>query len=540
MPKKDNLVNKFLNYLSTEPKSTNKPSQTKNNSTQQNYQLKNRFRDGVAYHNRPSFTKISEERAMQIPAVSSSVNLISSAISKLPIYLYKTDEDGDAENVERDYRLFLLNGEPNENQTAATFKKRIIMDYLFYGGSYVYVRKKARSNEVKDLHRLPVEKVQINRYEKLGFISSYKITLDGQPENAIKTMDVACILKDTDDGYTPRGILDTGYKILSTALSEINYSGSILKNGSLPLAVLKSESQLSDEAMIRIKQDFEQLYTGGDKAGKTILLEEGLDYETVSLKPNELELTESKKSALADIARLFNIPESMINANANKYNSNEENNIHFLQYTLEPIITNIEKALNKTMLLESEKQQGYYFKFDTSVILTVTEKEKAEIAQTLNSTSAVSQNEIRKVLGLPKLEDNYMFLSQGKVFYNLETGKAFNPNMGIVFDPKNPVDTATDALKSTNDEKEEVKEKVKQELEDENDETTEDIDDKDEQLDEDLSSKNKDSNASDEELDDEDKEDESESDDVDNDKSEDKEGEDDDDEEDSKTKKRED
>lgn len=505
MPKKDSLVDRFMNYLSTEPKSTQKPSSVKNTSIQsQSYKLNKKYKNGVAYHNRPSFARISEEQALQIPAVSASANLISSAISKLPIYLYKRDDEGDSENVDDDYRLFLLNGEPNENQTANALKKRIVMDYLFHGGSYVYVRKKSRSNEVKDLYRLPIEKVQIHRYEQLGFISSYKIKLDGQPENAIKTMDVACVLKDTDDGYTPRGILDTGYRILSTALSEINYSGSILKNGSLPLAVLKSETQLSDEALERVKSDFEQLYTGGENAGKTILLEEGLEYDTVSLKPNELELTESKKAAISDIARLFNIPESMINANANKYNSNEENNIHFLQYTLEPIITNIEKAFNKTMLLESEKQQGYYFKFDTSVILTVTEKEKAEIAQTLNSTSAVSQNEIRKVLGLPKLEDNYMFLSQGKVFYNLQNGKAFNPNMGIVFDPANPVDTATDALNANNSD-EQVKEEVKKELEDEEDNI-----EKDEQ--------NSDSSDEDDKNSDEE------------DKSEDEEGEDDDDE----------
>lgn len=505
MPKKDSLVDRFMNYLSTEPSSTQKPSSVKNKSIQsQGYKLNNRYKNGVAYHNRPSFARMSEEQAMQIPAVSSSANLISSAISKLPIYLYKRDDEGDSENVDDDYRLFLLNGEPNENQTSNALKKRIVMDYLFHGGSFVYVRKKARSNEVKDLYRLPIEKVQIHRYEQLGFISSYKITLDGQPENAIKTMDVACILKDTDDGYTPRGILDTGYRILSTALSEINYSGSILKNGSLPLAVLKSETQLSDEALERVKGDFEQLYTGGENAGKTILLEEGLEYDTVSLKPNELELTESKKAALSDIARLFNIPESMINANANKYNSNEENNIHFLQYTLEPIITNIEKSLNKTMLLESEKQQGYYFKFDTSVILTVTEKEKAEIAQTLNSTSAVSQNEIRKVLGLPKLEDNYMFLSQGKVFYNLKNGKAFNPNMGIVFDPANPIDTATDALNSSNSD-EQLKEEAKKELEDEEDDIEKDKQNSDSSDEDDKNSDEEDKSEDEEGEDDDDK-----------------------------------
>ena len=396
---------------------------------------------GFIVHNKPGFTKISEEQAMSIPAVSAAVNLISSSVAKLPIELKKIDSDGNIEKVEDDYRLFLLNDEPNESQYASTLKKRMTIDYLFYGASFLYTERKNRSNKIKSIHRLPVEKVNIERKKKDGYIDSYSIYLDGERKNMFKTIDIITMLKDTEDGFEPRGILDTGYKTLSNSLSEIEYSSSILKNGSLPLAVLKAANRLSDDVIKRIKRDWSNSYTGESNAGKTVFLEEGLEYETISLNPNELELTESKKGSLADIARLFNIPESMINSSANKYNSNEENNILFLQYTLEPILINMQKALNKTLLLESEKTSKYYFEFDTSEIMTITEKERAEIAQILSNTSSVTQNEIRQLLGRPKLEKDYMFLSQGKVFYNTETGKAFNPNLGVQFDPDNPDET---------------------------------------------------------------------------------------------------
>lgn len=396
---------------------------------------------GFIVHNKPGFTKISEEQAMSIPAVSSAVNLISSSVAKLPIELKKIDSDGNVEKIEDDYRLFLLNDEPNESQYASTLKKRMTIDYLFYGASFLYTERKDRSNKIKSIHRLPVEKVNIERKKKDGYIDSYSIYLDGERRDMFKTVNIITMLKDTEDGFEPRGILDTGYKTLSNSLSEIEYSSSILKNGSLPLAVLKAANRLSDDVIKRIKRDWSNSYTGESNAGKTVLLEEGLEYETISLNPNELELTESKKGSLADIARLFNIPESMINSSANKYNSNEENNILFLQYTLEPILINMQKALNKTLLLESEKKSKYYFEFDTSEIMTITEKERAEIAQILSNTSSVTQNEIRQLLGKPKLEKDYMFLSQGKVFYNTETGKAFNPNLGVQFDPDNPDET---------------------------------------------------------------------------------------------------
>ena len=116
---------------------------------------------GFMIHNKPGFTKISEEQAMSIPAVASAVNLISATIAKLPVELKKVDDEGNIEKIENDYRLFLLNDEPNESQYASTLKKRLTIDYLFYGASFLYAEKKTISNKIKSIYRLPVEKVNI-------------------------------------------------------------------------------------------------------------------------------------------------------------------------------------------------------------------------------------------------------------------------------------------------------------------------------------------------------------------------------------------
>src|SRR5699024_1444160 len=126
-----------MNFLSTEPSSTQKPSSVKNTSIQsQGYKLNNRYKNGVAYHNRPSFARISEEQAMKIPAVSASANLISSAISKLHIYLYIRDDECDSVNVDDDYRFYLLNGEALQTQSTSSIMKRIVTDSLLQGVSY--------------------------------------------------------------------------------------------------------------------------------------------------------------------------------------------------------------------------------------------------------------------------------------------------------------------------------------------------------------------------------------------------------------------
>src|SRR5699024_12352207 len=117
------------------------------------------------------------------------------------------------------------------------------------------------------------------------------------------------------------------------------------------------------------------------------------------------------------IARIFGIPESMLNADANKYNSNEQNNLHFLQYTLEPVITAFESALNKSLLLEEEKKKGYSFRFDRDSILASTEAEK--FATTLQSMNGglLSVNEARERYNMKNILDYIYICSLYNMIY---------------------------------------------------------------------------------------------------------------------------
>src|SRR5699024_1859038 len=144
-----------------------------------------------------------------------------------------------------------------------------------------------------------------------------------------------------------------------------------------------------------------------------------------------------RKHTVSEIARIFNIPESMLNASANKYASNEQNNIHFLQYCIAPIVTAIESSLNKSLLLEEEKRNGYYFRFDVSELLRTTEKEKIETVVRAMKDGLISFNEARSRIQLPSIDVDYFTWGLGSVFYNPETGKMTIPNMGVTIDPDN-------------------------------------------------------------------------------------------------------
>ena len=475
----EDMMNGFMN---------NRNKKEQENNTNQYSSTQNTAIVGTSFS---GSSKISEEDALSISSVASATELITATIARLPVKLYKQGEKGEYVSIE-DSRTFLLNNEPNHLQTAITLKKRIILDYLLHGNSYVY--PEWQRNELLAIHHIPARNVSVEKYvnKNLPFVVNGVIKVTGADATMVDFMpdDLMIILKNSDDGLQSMGVLDLNSELLNLALNQQEYSSSLLENGSLPMAILTTPSKLSDKAMERITKSWRSAYQGKKNAGKTVVLEEGMDYKPVSLNPNELDLSTSKNSTLSDIARIFGIPESMLNADANKYNSNEQNNLHFLQYTLEPVITAFESSLNKSLLLEEEKKKGYSFKFDRDSILATTESEKFSTTIQAMKGGLLSVNEARGRHNMKQISDDYMMWSLGNIFYNKDDSKMTIPNMGAIIDPNDPASLAAALGKDDNTNKEDSQdEEDENEEQDGNDEDK--LDKNDEDKKEDKSNENK-------------------------------------------------
>ncbi|RLQ89952.1 phage portal protein [Falsibacillus albus] len=359
---------------------------------------------------------ITEEEALQIPAVKAAVDLISNSISMLPIYLYQQTSDDEIKKI-TDTRISTLNSISNRNDTGQSMKKKIVQDFLLHGRSFIY-------RKGTELYHLPAKKVEVKYFtEDSVTVSERKFVYYGYETVTFSEDEVFMI-----DGSS-NGVLIDGGKILTQASGQIDYSSSLLSNAAVPVGILQATSRLTERAIDRLRTSFENLYGGAKKAGRTLILEEGLDYKPLSLKPDELQLTESNKQVISEIARLFNIPESMISASANKYNSLEQNGVQYLQSTLGPILTAIERALDKDLLDDIERQIGYNFRFDTSEILRTTEEQKLKATAEAFNKGLLTFNQAAYRLDLPKEQKDFRLLSIGNVM-KYEDGQMVYLNLG--------------------------------------------------------------------------------------------------------------
>ncbi|WP_346988893.1 phage portal protein [Bacillus sp. SW7] len=372
---------------------------------------------------------VKADQLKSIPTAKTSLELICNSIAQLPIYLYK-EQNGEAVKLPNDKRVMLLNNEPNEFADSVQFKRKLVEDYILYGKALSYVER--AGNKVLHLHGLDADKVQFKYLTTDGFTWS-KIEVQYMGAGGVKILPYDNLLL-IDGGSN--GVLKSGERTLQLALNEVEFSKSLLENFALPTGVIETASKMSETAVKRLRKGWESLYGGARNAGRTVVLEEGLTYKPISLKPDELQLTDSKKVTTSEIARLFNVPESMINSNLNKYNNNAAENLNFLQYTLSPIISAIESALDKSLLLESEKEDGYYFRFDVTEILRGTPKEQAEAVGSAFEKGLLSINEARAMLDKNPIQKDYFILSLGDILYDAEKDEITVPNTSTVIDDK--------------------------------------------------------------------------------------------------------
>ena len=137
----------------------------------------------------------------------------------------------------------------------------------------------------------------------------------------------------------------------------------------------------------------------------------------------EMQLNENKKTNSDEICKLFNMPPAMINGGAT-----EQDKTNFVQYCLNPILKEFECALNRDLLLESEKG-SFYFAADTSELTKGDIEKRFRAYETASKNGFMQIDEIRLRENLPPLGLDFVRLGLQDVLYDPETKQFYMPNM---------------------------------------------------------------------------------------------------------------
>lgn len=358
---------------------------------------------------------IDKDKALSLPAVASAVDRIANTVACIPIKYYRYEFTKDKSGTVKrkvteveDDRADLLNGDTGDTLDGFQLKKAIVSDYLLDKGGYAYINR--RGNTVKSINYVDATYVTILQgVNNTQIFKRYKIQVDAKeytPDNFIK------VLRSTKNGVDGESLIEQVSKAIEAAYQNLFLQLKVLKRGGNKKGVLQSQKKLTTESLEALKKSWNELYQS-DNVDKTPVLNDGVEFKETSSSAAELQLNESRNSLNNDINAIFHI-----DADDNKTFKN----------AVFPILTAIETALNRDLLLPSEKNV-YFFAFDTKDVVKEDRKARFEAYQIAIKNGIMTQNECRYEENLDAVDGLDVFKgSQGETLYNPTTGEYFMPN----------------------------------------------------------------------------------------------------------------
>jgi len=343
---------------------------------------------------------VTDTTALEISASWSAIRLISETIGTLPVHLYQKTDNGRVKAT--DHKLYrLIHLQPNPYMTSAEFFEALTVSLCCQG--MAYAKPERLGDRVAGI--VPLAKDVVTAQLKDG-VPRYLVNEDGQ-QNTYERGQIIPIR-----GFGAAGQLEgfPPFKLhrhsLALAAAAEEYGSRFFGNGARPGGVITFEKWLTDDQRKKAKEKFEDMHRGLGNSNKVAILEGDAKYHATAASNNEAQFIETRKHQIAEIARIWRVPlHLLMEADRATHNNSEQENLHFLQYTLRPYLVRIEQALNTTLLTREEQRQGYYIEFDVRGLLRGDSKSRGEYYRNMRMIGAMSINDVRRAENLPEDPD---------------------------------------------------------------------------------------------------------------------------------------
>lgn len=357
---------------------------------------------------------MTRDQALNVPAFAACVNKIAETVSTIPVRLYRL-VDGKLEAVEDDARVRLLNDDTGDTLDGVQFKRALVRDYLTGKGGYAFINR--TGNQIRSLHYVRESEVSF-LFTSDPIFKDYDIMIQG---TKYKPFEFLKVLRNTEDGRSGRSVVDENSEVLSVAYHSLEYEKNLVKTGGNKKGFVKSAKKLAEPAIKALKAAWHRLYQNNTE--NVVILNDGLEFQEASNTSVEMQLNENKKTNSDEICKLFNMPPAMINGGAT-----EQDKTNFVQYCLNPILKEFECALNRDLLLESEKG-SFYFAADTSELTKGDIEKRFRAYETACKNGFMQIDEIRLRENMPPLGLDFVRLGLQDVLYDPVTKQFYMPNM---------------------------------------------------------------------------------------------------------------
>lgn len=345
---------------------------------------------------------VAQGSVLALSTAWACVNLLVGTQASLPCMVYRTNARG-ARVEAKDHPAYrLVHDSPNADQTALDFWEYMCAAVELWGNAYAQIIRSG--GRLVALLPIDPEIVTVKRNDD-GELR-YRWTEDGEAYD----LGGDEMLHIRGFGGNPLGGVSTltvGRHVFGLAQAIDRSAGAMFRNGLRPSVALTFDKWLTDEQRNVAESKLVSKFSGAANTGRPMVLEGGTKIETLSMKPEDAQMLESRAFSVEEVCRMFGVPPFMVGHTEKTTSFGRglsEQVLGFQKFTLRRRLKRIEQALMKCLLTPEDRAAGVVIEFNLEALLRGDSAARAAFYNVMLANGVMTINEVRALENLSPID----------------------------------------------------------------------------------------------------------------------------------------
>jgi len=347
-----------------------------------------------------SGVSVSEDSALSLPVFYACIKAISEDVAKVPLFLYKRDGET-RERIDDNALSDLFHYKANNFQNSFEFREYLQQCLLIKGNAFAYIEY---GPDMWPIALWPLNpdriSMEILEYKNDPGRITYNYSYNSKNNKIldIPQHKIFHLKMFSQNGYWGRGVLDLQREVIGLGLAEQEFGARFFSDDAKPRGIIKIKREnVTEEQRKTIRKSWEESYSGLDKKFKVAVLPDLVEWQTISISPNDAQWLESRRFTVEQVARMFRMPlHKIASLEKPSYASIEQQSLEYVQDTLLSQFIRWEKAIN-CQLIPPKYRREYYVEHKLDVLLRGDTESRFRAYSTALQWGILSHDEIRQL-----------------------------------------------------------------------------------------------------------------------------------------------
>lgn len=290
---------------------------------------------------------MNEHQAMRITTAQGCVRIISEDLASNSHEIFQELPDG-SEHLAKDHQYWpLIHDQPNKNMSSAVFWGAFGASAVGWGAAYAWI-KRDRGGLAREL--IPLKSGLTAPVKIRGELMFGTTQTDTGAVAYLDPLNVLHVPGLSFDGITALSPVRECMNAFGLTAAAEKFGAQFFGNGARASGVYTYPGVLDDEAYQNLNKSVREMATG-ENAQRPIILEEGLQWNQITIPPNEAQFLQLRQFQRSEIAALYRVAMHLLQDLARATNNNiEHQSLDHVRYCLRPWAVKIEQEVNRKLL----------------------------------------------------------------------------------------------------------------------------------------------------------------------------------------------